>query len=271
LLDDGDWQRARGASDEVWNDLVSVHRALGGKDKLEELRAVIADRELAARCCDQSNSYEHLKVRWQTAYRLEPAVAPYVRYKYKALVDGAADVPWPDAPPYQAGMAQVALDFSEQEDRPAEMLIAAWEVVNQPAALDSNGSPFSSSTAEAAAAHYLTAAKTLVKNKSKLPAASKDPLWPAIDGTATGKKYDGAGHLEAAKALVKAKQPERAWTALINASFFGGGLKGKARPDAYKAAKALADEAKWKHIAGALAAMEHAHLDEDDGEKWLKP
>jgi hypothetical protein len=265
LIGEPRWREVAKLSAADWAPAIALHRALGGGDDLEGLRAVAADRALAASIAVGADDYE----RWVHAVsgiksRLDaaPETATYWRYAAAVAITKSA-TPLPDAGGWNGALAALAFYASRDEGAPeaarALQLEAAWRMMQAPPALDTSRSgtgialvPSSHKSVELG----VSAAKVVAKRKP--PAWTGDPLLPAIEQLATTKPYDGAAHALAASILARAGDPERAFDALTAAAYWSFHASGSAQPDALDAAVGVARHAGSTDVADALEQLRDA-------------
>jgi hypothetical protein len=253
------WSRIAGLSDAAWAQAVALHRALGGEDDLEPLRSVAADRATAAALREPDDHPRWVRALAEARARLDPAPdsAAYWRYAAEVTVAKHAVAPVPKVGCWNNALA--ALVFWTGKDdaapEPSRALVgdSAWRLLCAPPALDSSragaGLTLTPSSHKSTALGFAAAKWVMVKPQ---PEWGRDPRWPAVQGLAASRPYDGAAHLEAATALVRAGQPGPAFDALTAAAYWSYCVEGRARPDALEEAIALADRIGDATLTGAL-------------------
>ncbi len=258
------WEEVAKLPAKTWKELAAFHHSLGGTDDLDAVRKLASDKKIKAAYEKGAGDFKGMVTAFfEAQQRVDAAkeTAVYAKYMVKAILDKVAPVPPPDAGCWSDALTSVALAVcrhdAEEEPRPDDEAAASWRLLHQLPGLDTDRDKIIAilpGMKQTSAAKLLqSAAKVVVKRAQKEWA--KDPLWPAIDALAKGKKYDGAAHFAAAAELEKAKDPAGAFTALAASSYWEVAAKGEVKRDTLDAARKLARKAKWAQVADSLDEM----------------
>lgn len=256
------WDSLRELWPEVESELIELHTAMGGEDRLEGLHSVLFDNKLYPKEANTREVFEEA-VR-ESLERLDPNPQHllYRKYLHQALTRPDVSLPIPEGlGPWKSGAAVVALQTScNMQNQQQDQLLAAWEVVRAPASLD---------TATPRTIQHLfrpsdngdmrvaKAAQLLAQYQDQVPEEWKhDPIWSAtIALTNEGKAYTGIAHVEAAQALNEMGQPIYAFDALMSAAFWSYQAQGEALIATIDAARYLAANHHWKEVGEVLEAL----------------
>lgn len=272
------WVSARELLPREWAELVTAHRALGGLDELEALRAVVADEVLRVACAAPGAARDAAAA--LVFARVDPAPATEA-FRGAALAharraaEGAAGLAGeePRSVETQArsaaeaagrfdpwAAARAALAFGERPRSPER----AWRLFAAPAGLDlawaDVAAPMPTPEPAQAARRLQQAARVLAERAATAPGEwIADPLWPAVLALAAAPSpfaYHGIEMLEAVGELVEREQPERALAAVTHVQFWSSFTDAEPMDGAIEAANALALLQRWP----ALLAMTEAVL-----------
>lgn len=257
------WDQIAATPVAQWKDLVALHHSLGGEDDLDELRKVLKDKRLQAQHAIKDFRKAH-PVRLETQARLDPTpeTAAYTKYVATVVTERTAPLPAPDAGCWNEALATLVLTMAKEnahdDDPRAAEEWAARRIVRQLPGLDSRTSVVTELSEDESVRIARSAAKLVLKAKDK---TDVDPrVLPALAKVATAK-YDGAAHLELAKALESAKDYAGAFTALMTAAFWQAQRKEEVDAPILDRVRKLARKAKWIDIADALDEMNEVRAD----------
>lgn len=246
---------------EVEDELLDLHAAMGGKDCLEGLRSVLFDDSLFP---DESTLDVLPDIARRSLDLLDPTLQHllYRQYLHKAITQQVATFPLPDGLGAWKNAATVAaLQIHENEESQEITMLAAWEVAKFPASIDTSTdykmvehmpTPLGNANLRVA-----SAAKILDNHQASISDHWKsDPIWsPTMAIAEDHYAYNGIAHVEAAQYLDEAGQPERAFDALISAAFWSYNYQGEAFPATLDAARHLADKYNWLEISEILESL----------------
>ena len=260
------WNEVRSLSAPEWEAAVALHRALGGEGDLQDVKALAADRSLAAHFDDGSAYADNMRARAAGFARLDaqPQTAAYYAYAAEAAVEKTTAKAMPDVGPWGAAVAALAFVAARHERAPEGAreleLAAARQLQQEPPALDT--SRRTAGLTMSPSIHLskelgISAAKVVVKRQH--PEWASDPRMPAITALATTDGYDGTAHLEAAAKLAAAGDAGGAFTALTAAAYWSFHAEGKAKPEALERAIELVRGAGIGDLGDALEQQRHAH------------
>jgi hypothetical protein len=251
------WKAAAELLDSEWEELVGVHRCLGGDDHLVALREVASDDRWRARC--QAPGVEGRAAVAEVLDQLDPSPA---RRRVRALLSGQGSEADLAPTPAAWSAAVVALGF-EKKAPLAQRLHAAWGMFQAPAGLDvcwaAPIDPWPRPVATRAAKGLHAAARLLIKNDKKAPPEwREDPLWSAIDQLARADdpfSFVGVPFLEAAAALDEQGHAERALNAATAVQFWSYLSDAPVMDGALEAAHMLASRERWAALRTVTEAV----------------
>jgi hypothetical protein len=240
------WRRVRELLDVEWRELAALHASLGAEDQLERFRALIEDDLLGARITAEHRN-EQVQAVADAWVRLDdsPTAGHFAEAIRTVLAGGVPNVhrsygAWRTA---VAGMCSAATtsDFAQWW----------WALVSESPGVDAAVMPHGAPELVAAAQLQQDAARRLAELDGPWQA---DLLWPAVDALARAIRphlYNGLAHVEAARALDEAAQPERAWDALESAAYWAV-TAGHTPYQIMSAARWLAEKNGWVALAENL-------------------
>jgi hypothetical protein len=266
------WHRFRQRWPELEEDLLPLHLAMGGTDRLEGFRQVLFDDELLEHW-EVGLSPERRHENHRKAFeRLDPSPENILHRRHlcqagieflasKAPVDIASADDFSMFGAWRTACAVATFHLARIYHRTPALLTAAWEVACRPAGLDTGQSgidPYHFPCGMLADGAPLQTAQALAKHAAEVETSwTRDPLWPAVMALAEqGLSYQGVDHVRAAQLLdEELKQSERAYQSLISAAFWSFTALGASVPAMMDAATWLAEKSGWTDLHTHLLEM----------------
>jgi len=239
------WAAVRALDVDQWKELEELQRELGG-GPLAPVRRVVEERQ-----------------------RQVPSFTedPRARSQWLADIWRTLDPQRPGGAAWSAARAsQRFVELEAREPSTAapsvERLVAAWDLLAEPNALDSGRSDVDSLLLHPDFAVSLRilmrARRLLADHRDRVPPALKaDPMWALIEAVAADSLgYDVSTEMMVAAAYdEEAGEPERAFTMLTNQSYWNHVRSGRDQEAPLDAAEWLAEKSGWAELAQHLSVV----------------
>lgn len=243
---------------QIEDELIALHSALGGHDRLKGIRSLLFDEQIYSQS-NQPNAFQESVRESLDILDQSPEHLLYRKYVHQAILTHTATIPLPKGFGCWTNAAKI-IAFQANLSRKYDIefpLLAAWEVVNMPASVDTGTTREIQHLFRSggnADLRIYKAVEFLYQYQDKVPTEwQEDPIWKATMMLAEhGQNYNGIAHIETAKHLDEQGQPERAFDALISAAFWSYNYQGKALNTTIEAAYYLASKYGWEEIYAIL-------------------